>query len=131
MLHERDDREPQGVVYSHRSTCLHTFGVMLPDALCVSERDVVMPVVPMFHALSWGLVYAGFGSDATLVLPGCDLLPGALAELIERERVTLAAGVPTVWLGVLDELEGRDVSSLRDIVCGGSAVPQAPLGGLS
>lgn len=116
---------PKGVVYSHRSTCLHTFGVMLPDALCVSERDVVMPVVPMFHALSWGLAHAGVASGATLVLPGCDLSPGALAELIERERVTLAAGVPTVWLGVLDELEGRDVSSLRDIVCGGSAVPQA------
>ena len=116
---------PKGVVYSHRSTYLHTFGVMLPDALCVSERDVVMPVVPMFHALAWGLAHAGVASGATLVMPGCDLSPGALAELIECERVTLAGGVPTVWLGVLDELEGRDVGSLRDIVCGGSAVPQA------
>ncbi len=116
---------PKGVVYSHRSTYLHTFGVMLPDSLCVSERDVVMPVVPMFHALAWGLAHAGVASGATLIMPGSDLSPGALAELIERERVTLAAGVPTVWLGVLDELAGRDVSSLRDIVCGGSAVPQA------
>ena len=117
--------DPKGVVYSHRSTVLHTFGVMLPDAFAVSERDVLLPVVPMFHALSWGLAHAGVAGGASLVLPGSDLSPVALAELIEGEGVTLAAGVPTVWLGMLDELAGRDTSALRDIVCGGSAVPRA------
>ena len=116
---------PKGVVYSHRSTLLHTYGVMLPDAFAVSERDVVLPVVPMLHALSWGLVHAGVAAGASLVLPGNDLSAGALAELIEGERVTLAAGVPTVWLAALEELVGRDTSALRDIVCGGSAVPLA------
>jgi len=116
---------PKGVVYSHRSSVLHTFGVMVPDAFAVSERDVVLPVVPMFHALSWGLAHAGVASGASLVLPGSDLSPRALAGLIEEEGVTLAAGVPTVWIAVLDELIERDTSALRDIVCGGSAVPKA------
>lgn len=98
---------------------------MLPDAFAVSERDVVLPVVPMFHALSWGLAHAAVAAGASLVLPGNDLSAGALADLIEGERVTLAAGVPTVWLGALEELAGRDTSALRDIVCGGSAVPRA------
>ncbi|MEE1564844.1 MAG: long-chain fatty acid--CoA ligase, partial [Acidimicrobiales bacterium] len=116
---------PKGVVYSHRSMVLHTFGAMMSDTLGVSERDVILPVVPMFHANAWGLAHAGVATGATLVMPGPDLSAPSLADLIESERVTLAAGVPTIWMGVLPELEGRDVSALRAIPCGGSAVPRA------
>jgi len=116
---------PKGVVYSHRSMVLHTFGVMMADTIGVCERDVVLPVVPMFHANAWGLAHAGVATGATLVMPGADLSPVALATLIEEERVTVAAGVPTIWMGVLPELAGRDVSALRSIPCGGSAVPRS------
>ena len=116
---------PKGVLYSHRSMVLHTFGAMMSDTLGVTERDVILPVVPMFHANAWGLAHAGGATGATLVMPGPDLSAPALADLIESERVTLAAGVPTIWMGVLPELAGRDVSSLRAIPCGGSAVPRA------
>jgi fatty-acyl-CoA synthase len=115
---------PKGVVYSHRSTFLHTLGVMVADVLGVREADRVLPVVPMFHANAWGLAHAGVAAGATLVMPGPDLSPPAIASLLETERVTLAAGVPTIWMGVLPELAGRDVSSLRTIACGGSAVPR-------
>ena len=116
---------PKGVVYSHRSMVLHTFGVMMSDTLGINERDVILPVVPMFHANAWGLAHAGVATGATLVMPGADLSPVALAKLIEEERVTVAAGVPTIWMGVLPELAGRDVSALRSIPCGGSAVPRS------
>jgi fatty-acyl-CoA synthase len=116
---------PKGVVYSHRSTFLHTLGAMMAGSLGVAETDRVLPVVPMFHANAWGLAHAAVAAGATLVMPGPDLSPPALADLIETERVTIAAGVPTIWMGVLPELEGRDTSSLRAIPCGGSAVPKA------
>jgi len=116
---------PKGVVYSHRSTYLHTLAVMLSDGIGIRESDAVMPVVPMFHANAWGLAHAGVAAGATLVMPGPDLSPTALATLIEEERVTVAAGVPTIWMGVLPELKDRDLSSLRAIPCGGSAVPKA------
>ncbi len=116
---------PKGVVYSHRSTWLHTAGVMMADSLGACERDVILPVVPMFHANAWGLAHAGVAAGATLVMPGPDLSPPALVSLIENERVTVAAGVPTIWMGVLDALDGHDVSSLRAVPCGGSAVPRA------
>ncbi|MBI1844528.1 MAG: long-chain fatty acid--CoA ligase [Actinobacteria bacterium] len=116
---------PKGVVYSHRSTWLHTVGVMGADALGVRESDVILPVVPMFHANAWGLAHAAVAAGASLVMPGPDLAPKAIATLIEEERVTVAAGVPTIWMGVLPELKGRDTSSLRAIPCGGSAVPRA------
>jgi fatty-acyl-CoA synthase len=116
---------PKGVVYSHRSTVLHSLGAMLADSLGVSERDVILPVVPMFHANAWGLGQAGVMAGADFVMPGADLSPAAIAGLMESERVTLAAGVPTIWLGVLDELEGREFPALTRIVCGGSAVPKA------
>jgi len=116
---------PKGVVYSHRSTVLHSMGAMVADAAAVSERDTVMPVVPMFHANAWGLCQAAVMAGANLALPGPNMQPKALAELMESEKVTLAAGVPTIWMGVLPELEGRDLSALRDIVCGGSAVPKS------
>ena len=116
---------PKGVVYSHRSTVLHTLGVMAAGTLAIDEPDRVLPVVPMFHANAWGLAHAAIAAGASLVMPGPDLSPGAVADLIESERVTVAAGVPTIWMGVLAELDGRDTSSLRSVVCGGSAVPRA------
>ena len=116
---------PKGVLYSHRSNVLHALGVMAADTLGVSEADVVLPVVPMFHANAWGLAHASVMSGAALAMPGPDLIPAAIASLIESERVTLAAGVPTIWMGVLPELDDRDVSSLTRVVCGGSAVPKA------
>jgi fatty-acyl-CoA synthase len=115
---------PKGVVYSHRSTFLHTMGAMQADSLGACERDVILPVVPMFHANAWGLAHAAVAAGSTLVLPGPDLTAPAIADLIENERVTVAAGVPTIWMGVLPELEGRDTTSLRSIPCGGSAVPK-------
>ena len=116
---------PKGVVYSHRSMVLHTFGAMMADTIGVSERDIVLPVVPMFHANAWGFAHAAVATGATIVMPGADLSAPSLADIIETEKVTVAAGVPTIWMGVLPELEGRDVSALRAIPCGGSAVPKA------
>jgi fatty-acyl-CoA synthase len=115
---------PKGVVYSHRSTFLHTYGVLAASGLGPTEKDRVLPVVPMFHANAWGLAHAAVACGADLVMPGPDLSPAGLAALIESERVTIAAGVPTIWMGVLPELKGRDTSSLRAIPCGGSAVPK-------
>jgi fatty-acyl-CoA synthase len=86
---------------------------------------VVLPIVPMFHANAWGLAHAAVFAGASLVFPGPDMTPPAIADLMERERVTLAAGVPTIWMGVLPLLEGRDLSALTRIACGGSAVPKA------
>ncbi len=116
---------PKGVVYTHRSSYLHTMAMMLADTVGTCERDVILPVVPMFHANAWGLAHAAVASGADLVMPGPQMTPPALADMIETERVTLAAGVPTIWMGVLPELKGRDTSALRVIPCGGSAVPKA------
>ncbi|NLV54687.1 MAG: long-chain fatty acid--CoA ligase [Acidimicrobiales bacterium] len=116
---------PKGVVYSHRSTYLHTMGVMAADAIGASETDTILPVVPMFHANAWGLAHVGVAVGANLVMPGPNMAPAALAGMIEDEKVTIAAGVPTIWMGVLPELKGRDLSALRAIPCGGSAVPKA------
>ncbi len=116
---------PKGVVYSHRSVVLHSIGTMLVDSVAVCEADVVLPVVPMFHANAWGLCQAAVAAGAQLAFPGPDLSPRAIADLMEGEKVTLAAGVPTIWMGVLNELDGRDVSSLNRILCGGSAVPRS------
>ena len=116
---------PKGVVYSHRSSVLHCMSSMFADTLAVSEADVILPVVPMFHANAWGLAQAGVLAGSTFVMPGPDLSPKAVAGLMESEKVTFAAGVPTIWMGVLDELDGRDFSSLTRILCGGSAVPKS------
>ena len=117
----------KGVVYSHRSTYLHSMGPCLGNAFCLSERDRVLPVVPMFHANAWGLAYAGLLAGADLIMPDRFLQPGPLVELIESERVTVAGGVPTIWLGVLAHVRasGGDLSSLRLVVAGGSAVPHS------
>jgi len=122
---------PKGVMYSHRALVLHAIVTSMPDVLALSERDVVMPVVPMFHVNAWGLPYAATLVGATQVLPGVAPSPSDLIGLIEAERVTITAGVPTVWLGVLAELDARprDVRSLARIVCGGSAAPRAMMDG--
>ena len=116
---------PKGVVYTHCSSFLHTLGVMVAGTMGIDEPDRVLPVVPMFHANAWGLAHAAVAAGASLVMPGPDLSPTAVADLIESERITVAAGVPTIWMGVLPELAGRDTSNLRMVVCGGSAVPKA------
>jgi fatty-acyl-CoA synthase len=116
---------PKGVVYSHRSIYLHTLGALTADCIGIRESDVILPVVPMFHANAWGLAHAAVATGATIVMPGHDLSPATLVQLIEAERVTVAAGVPTIWMGVLDALDGHDTASLRVIPCGGSAVPKA------
>ncbi|MGY1605253.1 long-chain fatty acid--CoA ligase [Geodermatophilus sp. SYSU D00815] len=115
---------PKGVVYSHRSTVLHTMAVNAPNAFGLSVRDVAMPVVPMFHANAWGIAQAAPAAGASLVMPGPMMQPEALAKLIVEEGVTFTAGVPTIWQGVLPHLAGKP-HKLRDIGCGGSAVPKA------
>jgi fatty-acyl-CoA synthase len=118
---------PKGVVYSHRSSYLHSMGACLGNAFAISDRDRVLPVVPMFHANAWGLAYAGLLSGAALILPDRHMQPAALVRLIGDEHVTLAGGVPTIWAGVLAHVrtKGGDLSSLRLVIAGGSAVPHA------
>ncbi|UER55532.1 long-chain fatty acid--CoA ligase [Kineosporiaceae bacterium SCSIO 59966] len=115
---------PKGVVYSHRSIVLHTMAALSANAFSMGVRDVAMPVVPMFHANAWGIAHAAPAAGASLVLPGPVMQPEALANLIVDEGVTFTAGVPTVWQGVLPHLAGRP-HQLREIGCGGSAVPKA------
>ncbi|WP_088036057.1 long-chain fatty acid--CoA ligase [Evansella clarkii] len=116
---------PKGVVYSHRGIVLHGFAMALADTAALSESDRCMPVVPMFHANAWGLPFAATWLGTTQVLPGPQFTPKLLAEFIESEKVTVTAGVPTIWLGLLKELdEGNyDTSSVRAVLCGGSAAP--------
>jgi fatty-acyl-CoA synthase len=118
---------PKGVVYSHRSAYLHSMGVCTGNSLCMSEQDRVLPVVPMFHANAWGLAYAAIMSGADLIMPDRFLQPEPLARLIEAERPTLAGAVPTIWNGLLQHVRahGGDLSSLRMVPCGGSAVPRS------
>jgi fatty-acyl-CoA synthase len=115
---------PKGVVYSHRSTVLHTMAVLAPNAFGLSINDVAMPVVPMFHANAWGIAQAAPAAGASLAFPGAMMQPEALAKFIVDEGVTFTAGVPTIWQGVLPHLAGQP-HKLRDIGCGGSAVPKA------
>ncbi|MFF2793215.1 long-chain fatty acid--CoA ligase [Lysinibacillus xylanilyticus] len=116
---------PKGVVYTHRSIVLHTMAAGLSDSIAIGEADVLLPVVPMFHANAWGFPFAGVLFGATQVLPGPMFTPQLLLDLIETYKVTLTAGVPTIWLGVLQEQRKnpRDLSSIQLIVCGGSASP--------
>ncbi|WDD93906.1 fatty-acid--CoA ligase [Burkholderia sp. FERM BP-3421] len=120
---------PKGALYSHRSTVLHAWGAALPNAMALSARDAVMPVVPMFHVNAWGLPYACPLAGSKLVFPGKDLDGKSLYALIEGERVTYSAGVPTVWLGLLNYMREAGVrfSSLDRTVIGGSACPPAML----
>lgn len=119
--------DPKGVVYTHRSTVLHAYASALPDAMALSAEDVVMPVVPMFHVNAWGLPYSLPMVGAKIVFPGCDLTGASLHKLIEDEAVTMAAGVPTIWLGLIDHVRstGAGFSSLRRTVIGGAAPNEA------
>ncbi len=117
---------PKGVLYSHRSTVLHTYAMTMPDAASLSALDAVLPIVPMFHVNAWGYPYAAMMVGAKLVFPGPSLSqPETLVDLITEEGVTIAGGVPTVWLPVLDYLRrsGRDLKPLNRTVIGGSACP--------
>ena len=118
---------PKGVLYGHRSTVLHAYGAALPDALDLSARDAVLPVVPMFHANAWSLPYACTMVGAKMVFPGPHLDGKSVYELIEQEKVTMSAGVPTVWLMLLQHLAANKVkfSTLKRTVIGGSACPPA------
>jgi fatty-acyl-CoA synthase len=118
--------EPKGVEYTHRMLWSHTMAILTPMGLDVSDADVVMPVVPMFHINAWGLPYAATAAGAKQVYPGPSPDPADVVDLIEDEGVTLTAGVPTVWLGVLDYLEDHDadLSTLERIVIGGAAPPE-------
>ncbi|CAG4892930.1 3-(methylthio)propionyl-CoA ligase [Paraburkholderia saeva] len=114
---------PKGALYSHRSSMLHTYAAALPDSLNCSARDVILPVVPMFHVNAWGLPYIACMVGAKLVLPGPALDGKSLYELLEAEQVTVSAGVPTVWQGLLGHLEetGQAFSSMRRTIIGGAA----------
>jgi fatty-acyl-CoA synthase len=120
---------PKGVTYTHRALVLHSLVAALPDQLAVSARDTIFPVVPMFHANAWGLPYAAALAGASLVLPGPRLDPQSVLGLLSDERVTMTAGVPTVWMGMLAAIDAEpdrwDLSALDRLVVGGAAVPRS------
>lgn len=118
---------PKGVVYSHRSTLLHAFGVGTGNANGFTERDVTLAIVPMFHAMAWGQPYAATMAGCDQIYPGPFLDPASICSLIESEKVTISAGVPTIWIGVLAELDKNsyDTSSIDFLTAGGAAVPRA------
>jgi fatty-acyl-CoA synthase len=118
---------PKGAIYSHRSTVLHAYGSALPDGMGCSSKDVILPVVPMFHVNAWGLPYSTALVGAKVVLPGPHLDGKSLYELFESEKVTFSAGVPTVWLGLLTYVKQNNLkfSTFKRTVIGGSACPPA------
>jgi fatty-acyl-CoA synthase len=118
---------PKGVAYSHRSAFLHSFAVTTPNALNLSERDRVLMIVPMFHANAWGIPYAAFLCGAALVMPGKFLQAEPLTRMVKEERVTFSGAVPTIWADIYRYGEEHDIdlSSIRSIICGGSAVPRS------
>lgn len=122
---------PKGALYSHRSMYMHTLGVCLANSLAVTEADTVLPVVPQFHAMAWGLPYACIYAGADMVMPGPHLQAQPLAEMIEEHQITIAAGVPTIWTGLYHELKAnpRNIASIRALVVGGSAMPRALIEG--
>jgi fatty-acyl-CoA synthase len=124
---------PKGVLYSHRAIVLHSLGQGMVDTLGIGERDTVLPIVPMFHVNAWGLPFTCALFGASQVFPGPHLDAKSVVDLLVSERVTLTAGVPTVWLGLLQELDDHpgayDLSSLRAVVVGGSAAPVAMIRG--
>jgi len=121
--------EPKGVLYSHRSTLLHSYSASLPDCFNCGARDVILPVVPMFHVNAWGVPYLAPLNGCKLVLPGPALDAASLYELFESEKVTFSAGVPTIWFGLLNYMrEGqRRFSTLRKMIVGGASCPPALL----
>lgn len=120
---------PKGVLYSHRSTIYHTYAAMAADAFSITSRDAMLPVVPMFHVNAWGLPYIAAAAGAKLVLPGAALDGASLHRMFEQEGVTLSAGVPTVWMGLLNYVKSNNLkfSTFRETIIGGSACPRAML----
>jgi acyl-CoA synthetase (AMP-forming)/AMP-acid ligase II len=118
---------PKGAIYSHRSTVLHAFAAALPDAMCIKATDVILPVVPMFHVNAWGLPYAAAMVGCKLVFPGHHLDGASLYNLFEEEKVTMSAGVPTIWLGLLNHVKSNNLkfSTFKSTVIGGAACPPA------
>jgi acyl-CoA synthetase (AMP-forming)/AMP-acid ligase II len=118
---------PKGALYSHRSTILHAYAAALPDVMCISARDAILPVVPMFHVNAWGIPYSAAMVGAKLVFPGASLDGKSVYDLIENEGVTFAAGVPTVWQMLLTHMKPSNLkfSTLQRTVIGGSACPPA------
>jgi fatty-acyl-CoA synthase len=118
---------PKGVVYSHRALYLHCLGMAQADSFALSERDVILHIVPMFHANAWCVPFGGVMVGATQIFGGPSPQPRDIVELTEQERVTVVGAVPTVWIGVKEicEREGHDISSIRMIPCGGSAAPRS------
>ena len=119
--------DPKGVVYSHRSTVLHSWGITSGAVTGLNESDTVLTIVPMFHANCWGLPYAGWWVGTDFLQPGRFLQPEPLVSMIERHRPTFAGAVPSIWNGVLHYGEDHeiDLSSFRLVICGGSAVPKS------
>ncbi len=118
---------PKGVLYSHRTTILHSYAIAMPDVMSLSARDVILPVVPMFHVNAWGTPYACAMVGAKIVFPGAGLDGASLYELFENEGVTMSAGVPTVWLGLLNYVKQNNLkfTTMNRTVIGGSACPPA------
>jgi acyl-CoA synthetase (AMP-forming)/AMP-acid ligase II len=118
---------PKGAMFSHRSMVLNAMMICAPGLLSVSSRDVILPIVPMFHVNAWCIPYAALIGGAKLVLPGQRLDGAALHELMEAEGVTVSAGVPTIWLGLVQHLERHELrfSTLQRVITGGSAMPRA------
>ena len=116
---------PKGVVYSHRSQVLHTYGALLADGVGLQESDTILPIVPLFHANSWGVPYECLMVGASLVMPGALMDPESLTRLLVEQRATVAAGVPTIWQAMLEPLSKVEggVGPLRSIICGGAALP--------
>ena len=117
--------DPKGVAYSHRSIWLHSMQICMSDSMRLAQGDKALAIVPMFHAMSWGLPYAALMVGASLVMPDRFLQPAPVAQILAAEKPDFAAAVPTVWQGLLQHLEGnpQDISHLREVVIGGSAVP--------
>jgi fatty-acyl-CoA synthase len=119
--------DPKGVVYSHRSTVLHSYGITSGAVTGLNERDMILTIVPMFHANCWGLPYAGWWVGTDFLQPARFLQPEPLVAMIERHRPTFAGAVPSIWTAVLNYGDGQDIdlSSFRLVICGGSAVPKS------
>ncbi len=123
--------DPKGVVYSHRSTVLHSYGITSGAVAGLNERDMILTIVPMFHANCWGLPYAGWWVGTDFLQPAQFLQPEPLVAMIERHRPTFAGAVPSIWTAVLNYGDGKDIdlSSFRLVICGGSAVPKSLMQG--
>jgi fatty-acyl-CoA synthase len=117
---------PKAVLYTHRAFFLHSFSLALADVFAISERDSILQIVPMFHANGWGIPYAAYMTGARIILTGRQLQPADIAGLIQNERVTFTAGVPTIWMTLYSYLESHphDLSSLRMVAVAGSAMPR-------